>query len=164
MLLLKTSPRLRILYHIFNQTRSRTGHQDSLPFWIRRYCSTPHLEMLANTTRSSSSFLEQFSADTNTTQKDRNIALVLAADVEHVQFVLEEVQLLEDLLEQEVQNNNGEVTNNSISLRGSIQHLVTSHDFLKSLSRLESKKERSLLGLSSEEHDLLVLARKKVNT
>jgi hypothetical protein len=156
------SPKRRIVSLILNRAHSRIGHQASFPFFIRRYWSTPYLATLGNT--SNSSFLDQFSVNTNITQKHRNIALVLVADIEHVKFVLDEVQLLEDLLEQEIKNNYGKVTNNSVHLRGAIQHLVTNHDFLESLGRLESKKERSLLGLSSEEHDLLLLARKKVNT
>ena len=97
-------------------------------------------------------------------ESDRSIALTLASDVEHVKFVLDEVQMLEDLLEKESMSHDGKATNNSVALRGSINHLVTEHRFLESLKRLESEKEWSLLGLSSEEHDLLILARNMVNS
>ena len=66
-------------------------------------------------------------------------------------------------MEKDQEENDGQVTNKSIELRGSIKHLVTNHEFLECLDRLEVMGQPAW-GLSAREHELVVLARGKVNT
>ena len=155
------STKQRIFSHPLYLIRSHISKKARSPYRVSRYWNSPHHASPANKKVSTERFHVN---NANVVENDRRIALVLASDVEHVKFVLDEVELLEDLLEKEKMRNDGKATNKSVALRGSIHHLVTQQNFLESLKRLESEKERSLLGLSSEEHDLLVLARKMVNS
>jgi len=88
--------------------------------------------------------------------------IALASDVDHVKMIMEELQLLEHLLQKDKEENNNEVTNRSVELRGSIKHLVANKEFLDCLNRLEYQG-KPIWGLSSDEHDLILLARDKIN-
>ena len=56
----------------------------------------------------------------------------------------------------------GVVTGRTIEIRSSIKKLVTSPEFTESLNRLEMEGE-PIWGLSGEERDLIMDARRKVN-
>jgi len=89
--------------------------------------------------------------------------LALASDVEKIQMVMEQLEKLEDLLTADQEDNGGEVTNRSVELRGDIKRLVSNGEFLESLDRLEIQGG-PVWGLSSEEHDMVCMAREMVNT
>ena len=99
---------------------------------------------------------------TTITDHERSKMLALATDVEHIKMVMEELELLEHLLQKDQEEHNDQVTNHSVELRGSIKHLVTNKEFLDCLDRLEYQG-KPIWGLSSEEHDLISLAREKIN-
>lgn len=96
------------------------------------------------------------------TDQQRSQMIALASDVDHVKMIMEELQLLEHLLQKDKEENNNEVTNRSVELRGSIKHLVANKEFLDCLNRLEYQG-KPIWGLSSDEHDLILLARDKIN-
>jgi len=96
------------------------------------------------------------------TEHQRSKMLALQSDVEHIKTVMEEVELLSELLEKDREEHGDQVTNRSIEIRGSIKHLVTNNHFSDCLNRLE-KDGKPIWGLSSEEHDLIMLAREKIN-
>lgn len=101
-------------------------------------------------------------ATISVTDQKRSQMIALATDVEHIKMVMKELELLEHILHMDQEEHNDEVTNRSVELRGSIKHLVTNKDFLDCLDRLEYEG-RPIWGLSSEEHDLILLAREKIN-
>ena len=92
----------------------------------------------------------------------RSTMLSLASDVEHIKTTMDEVELLEHFLQENQEEHGNKVTNRSVELRGSIKHLITSKEFLDCLDRLEHQGI-PLWGLSSKEHDLILLARDKIN-
>ncbi len=102
-------------------------------------------------------------AEACSTTEQRSKMLALASDVEKITMVMNEVELLQNLLEEDREEHNGEVTNRSIELRGQMKHLMTSPQFLECLDRLEIMGA-PIWGLSSEEHDLIQFARQQVNS
>ena len=88
--------------------------------------------------------------------------LALATDVEHIKMILDEIETLEHLLHKDQEEHDNQVTNRSVELRGLIKHLVTNKEFSDCLDRLE-QEGKPIWGLSSEEHDLISLAREKIN-
>lgn len=82
----------------------------------------------------------------------------MAADVEKVQHVMEEFGTLESLLMAET----SEVSGKSIELKSAIKKLMTAPDFTAALNRLEVQGE-PVWGLSTEERELVMFAREKVN-
>jgi len=81
--------------------------------------------------------------------------LALAADVEHIRNVMEELETLERLLEGE-----DAVSNKSIEIKNSIKKLVTAPEFSESLNNLEINGE-PVWGLSSSEREMIIMAREK---
>lgn len=88
--------------------------------------------------------------------------IALATDVEHIKMVMEELELLEHLLQKDQEEHDNKVTNRSVELRGAIKHLIANKEFLDCLDRLEIQGA-PIWGLSSEEHELISLAREKIN-
>jgi hypothetical protein len=85
----------------------------------------------------------------------------MAADVERVYSVMEEMQKLESILEQESKDDG--ISGKTIELRNSIRKLLTQADFLESLGRLEVQGS-PVWGLSASEREMIILAREKVNS
>jgi len=100
--------------------------------------------------------------DEKTREEGRPEMLALAADVQKVRQVMKEVETLENLYENEMSDSKGQVTGRSIEIRSSIKKLMTSHEFLSCLTRLEVKGEPTW-GLSSAERELIMDARRLVN-
>ena len=73
----------------------------------------------------------------------------LAADVENITMIMEEIELLEALLKKDQKENDNKVTNCFIELCGSIKHLITNKDFFACLDRLVHQG-KPFLGLSSD--------------
>ena len=71
---------------------------------------------------------------------------------------MKEVDMLDSLLMSE----GDAVTSKSIELKASIKKLMTAPDFIESLNRLELEGE-PVWGLSSEEREMIMMAREKVN-
>jgi len=88
--------------------------------------------------------------------------LALAADVNKVTMLMSEVETLENILADEVKTSNGVPSGKSIEIKSKIKKLCTQPEFLECLNRLELNGE-PVWGLSSEERDLIISARKKVN-
>ena len=91
--------------------------------------------------------------------------LALAEDVRRITSAMSEVVSLERLLEEAKAaggDGAGVVTGRTIEIRSSIKKLVTSPEFTESLNRLEMEGE-PIWGLSGEERDLIMDARRKVN-
>jgi hypothetical protein len=82
----------------------------------------------------------------------------MASDVQKIMTVIKEVEVLEGLLERETDPAAGR----SIELKNNIKKLMTNSEVTKSLDRLEVRGE-PVWGLSSEERELVILAREKVN-
>eukprot|EP00549_Striatella_unipunctata_P020370 CAMPEP_0118710118 /NCGR_PEP_ID=MMETSP0800-20121206/23146_1 /TAXON_ID=210618 ORGANISM="Striatella unipunctata, Strain CCMP2910" /NCGR_SAMPLE_ID=MMETSP0800 /ASSEMBLY_ACC=CAM_ASM_000638 /LENGTH=164 /DNA_ID=CAMNT_0006614149 /DNA_START=24 /DNA_END=518 /DNA_ORIENTATION=+ len=102
---------------------------------------------------------EAGSSQPSVVEDQRPSMLALASDVQKIENVMKEVSSLENLLEAE----GTEVVNNvTIELRSSIKKLMTAPDFMESLGRLELKGE-PIWGLSSDERELIVTARNKMN-
>ena len=91
--------------------------------------------------------------------QERQRMIALAADVQHIQTVMEELDVLENLLRSEGEDN---VSSKSIELKASIKKLMTDPTVLESLNRLELEGQ-PVWGLSSEEREMIVMAREKVN-
>jgi len=92
------------------------------------------------------------------TEESRNKLLALAADVAKIRQVMEECGTLESLLASEESN----TSNKSIELKAAIKKLMTSPDVLTALNQLEVQGE-PVWGLSTEERELIIEAREKVN-
>lgn len=92
----------------------------------------------------------------------RSMMLALAADVQKITSTMSELETFENLLRSEESSSPGQVTNKSIELKASIKKLMTQSEFLESLNRLELEGE-PIWGLSSEERELIMMAREKVN-
>jgi hypothetical protein len=88
----------------------------------------------------------------------RQNMLALAADVQKITAVMKELDTLEGLLECETDATAGR----SIELKAGIKKLMTHPEVLESLNRLEIQGE-PVWGLSSEERELIITAREKVN-
>jgi hypothetical protein len=87
----------------------------------------------------------------------RQNMLALAADVQKITGVMKELDILEGLLESET-----DTTGRSIELKAGIKKLMSHPEVLESLNRLEIQGE-PVWGLSSEERELIITAREKVN-
>ena len=84
--------------------------------------------------------------------------LAMAADVETISAVMKELETLEGLLEQE-----GDAASaRSIEIKAGIKKSLTQPEILQSLERLEVQGQ-PVWGLSSEEREMVVRAREKVN-
>ena len=90
----------------------------------------------------------------------RSQLLALAADVERVVSVMEELQTLETLYARESEDG---ISGKNIELRNSIRKLMTGAEFLDSLGRLEVQGS-PVWGLSASEREMIILAREKVNS
>lgn len=101
-------------------------------------------------------------ATANITDDQRSKVLAISTDIEVISLVMDEIEKLEDELRIEQEANEG-VTDKAIELRAKMKHLVTSEEFMSSLENLEISGA-PVWGLSSSEHDLVVVAREKVNT
>ena len=90
--------------------------------------------------------------------------VAMAADVENLTLVMEEVYKLEELLEEEREKagSSGGVTGKSLEISSKIKKIMTSADVMDCLNRLEVEGE-PVWGLSMEERDLVQAARQKVN-
>ncbi|KAL7527212.1 hypothetical protein ACHAXR_001852 [Thalassiosira sp. AJA248-18] len=86
--------------------------------------------------------------------------VALAADVENLTLVMEEIYKLDSMLEEEKEN--AGVTGKSLEMSSKIKKIMTSTDVMDCLNRLEVEGE-PVWGLSSEERDLVHAARQKVN-
>lgn len=84
--------------------------------------------------------------------------LALAADVHKITATMKEVEVLENSLEKE----SGKISPRAIELRANIKKLMTSPDVMESLDRLEIQGQ-PVWGLSSQERELIIEAREKVN-
>jgi hypothetical protein len=87
--------------------------------------------------------------------------VALAADVENLTLVMEEIYNLEQKLEEEKKGNKV-VTGKSLEISARIKKIMTSSDVMDCINRLEVEGE-PVWGLSSEERDLVHAARQKVN-
>ena len=96
------------------------------------------------------------------TSEHRPEMLALAVDVQKVTAVMEEVDRLESLLMREKEDSASAVTGKSIEIKSSIKKLMTSPEFMEALNKLEVMGE-PVWGLSSDERELIILAREKVN-
>jgi hypothetical protein len=92
-------------------------------------------------------------------EEERNKMLAMAADVEKITHVMQELETLENLLERE---DSGQVSGRSIEIKNSIKKLMTSSEVLGALDRLEYNGS-PVWGLSMSERALVELARDKVN-
>jgi hypothetical protein len=81
--------------------------------------------------------------------------LALSGDVEKIISVMKELDTLELLQEQESGRS-------MIEIKANIKKLMTHPDVLESLDRLEFQGE-PVWGLSSDERELITMAREKVN-
>lgn len=97
------------------------------------------------------------------TQEQRSKVLAISSDVQAVQQFLEELEQLEDLLREEEQESGGKVTGRSEELRSKRKHLVSNRKILECLDRLQIEGA-PVWGLSSEEHDMVVMARERVKS
>ena len=88
----------------------------------------------------------------------REGVLAMAADVQNITAVVKEVEMLEGLLD----NESDPASGRSIELKANIKKLMTNAEVTKTLERLEIQGE-PVWGLSSEERELVTLAREKVN-
>ena len=88
--------------------------------------------------------------------------LALAADVENLTLVMEEIYKLDEELEKEKEQHEGQLTGKSLEISSKIKKVMTSNDVMDCLNRLEVDGE-PVWGLSSEERDLVHYARMKVN-
>eukprot|EP01083_Nonionella_stella_P009316 26886_1 len=88
--------------------------------------------------------------------------LALAADVENLTLVMEEIYKLDEELEKEKEQHEGQLTGKTLEISSKIKKVMTSNDVMDCLNRLEVDGE-PVWGLSSEERDLVHYARMKVN-
>ena len=97
--------------------------------------------------------------DYNSDDDERSKMLALAADVQKITQVMDELEKLESLLRAE---DPGSVTGKSMELKNAIKKLMTAPEVLESLNRLEIQGS-PVWGLSSEEREMIIAAREKVN-
>jgi len=88
--------------------------------------------------------------------------VALAADVENLRLVMEEIDKLDAMLMEEKEKSDSSVTGKSLEISSTIKKVMTSVDVMDCLNRLEVEGE-PVWGLSSEERDLVHAARQKVN-
>eukprot|EP00553_Chaetoceros_curvisetus_P015973 CAMPEP_0204643398 /NCGR_PEP_ID=MMETSP0718-20130828/679_1 /ASSEMBLY_ACC=CAM_ASM_000674 /TAXON_ID=230516 /ORGANISM="Chaetoceros curvisetus" /LENGTH=167 /DNA_ID=CAMNT_0051664593 /DNA_START=128 /DNA_END=631 /DNA_ORIENTATION=- len=99
----------------------------------------------------------------NVTQEQRSKMIGLAEDVEKISIVMDEVDVLQSLLDDDREASDGEVTSKNIELRGQMKRLVSDPQFSECLDRLEVEGA-PVWGLSSKEHEMILLAREKINS
>eukprot|EP01083_Nonionella_stella_P044684 120262_1 len=80
--------------------------------------------------------------------------VALAADVENLALVMEEVSKLDAMLEEEKEKSDSSVTGKSLEISSKIKKVMTSVDVMDCLNRLEVEGE-PVWGLSSKERDLV---------
>uniref|UniRef100_A0A7S2SGA6 Uncharacterized protein n=1 Tax=Eucampia antarctica TaxID=49252 RepID=A0A7S2SGA6_9STRA len=97
-----------------------------------------------------------------TSTEHRPGMMALVSDVETIQMVMDELHHLETILMETSEESNGEITGQLIEMKSKIKKLCTSSDFLDCLNRLELKGE-PIWGLSSQEREMIMEARQKVN-
>lgn len=88
--------------------------------------------------------------------------VALAADVENLTLVMEEMSKLDLVLEEEKESSGSSVTGKSLEISSKIKKIMTSVDVMDCLNRLEFEGE-PVWGLSSKERDLVHAVRQKVN-
>ena len=102
----------------------------------------------------------------DTQQQQGMMMIALAADVQKVASVMKELETLEGILEHESQNDEEVATTSAsgraIEVKAHIKKLMTHPDTMESLDRLEVQGE-PVWGLSTDERELIMLAREKVN-
>ena len=81
---------------------------------------------------------------------NRSNLLALTSDIDQIKTVLDECMSLE------------ETNMSKEELTTSIKNLVTKKEFVDSLDRLQTADGQPVWGLSSNEHDLIMLARDKL--
>lgn len=86
----------------------------------------------------------------------------MAADVQSVTHVMDELETLEHILQREETESPGQVSGRSIEIKNSIKKLMTNSDFQGALNRL-TLNGSPVWGLSMSERELVELAREKVN-
>jgi hypothetical protein len=90
----------------------------------------------------------------------------MASDVQKITSVMDELDMLESLLRREEEeqkaNKTSSVTPKLIELKASIKKLMTAPDIVEALKRLEIQGE-PVWGLSTDEREMIILAREKVN-
>jgi hypothetical protein len=91
--------------------------------------------------------------------ESRRVVLALAADVEKIRNTMEELESLEALL---LAESGDQVTPKQMELKNAIKKLMTAKEFVESLNRLEVE-DKPVWGLSTEEREMVVTARDKVN-
>jgi hypothetical protein len=92
------------------------------------------------------------------TETQRKNLLAMAADVQKIAAVMKELETLEGLLQRESDPASGR----SIEIKSGIKKAMTSPEILQALDRLETKGG-PVWGLSSEEREMIIAAREKVN-
>ena len=107
------------------------------------------------------------SSSSPTIEESRMSMLALAADVQKISSVMKELETLENLLAHDKERDGGgtateTVSGRSIEIKASIKKLMTQPDVLESLNRLEIQG-KPVWGLSSDERELIIMARDKVN-
>ena len=90
----------------------------------------------------------------------RRQLLALAADVELIARVMEEIDVLEETL-RETQSA-GNVTSQTMEIKNAIKKRLTAADVIESLNRLEVQGQPTW-GLSTKERELIMAAREKMN-
>jgi hypothetical protein len=91
------------------------------------------------------------------TASERTKVLAMAADVQTIASVMNEVSTLESLLESEDKN-----PSKAMEIRNAIKKLMTSSDVTSALNRLHVQGE-PVWGLSVSEREMITYARDKVN-
>lgn len=97
----------------------------------------------------------------DTSELSRRRLLAVAADVEFIQKVMDEYESLETMLRSEG-GDTSTVSSKSIEIKASIKKLMTDPQVSECLNRLEVEGE-PIWGLSSQERELIIEAREKVN-
>ena len=85
----------------------------------------------------------------------------MAADVEKITQVMEEVDQLEEAL-LDASGGGGAVTPRTMETKNAIKKLMTAPDFIEALNRLEVQGQPKW-GLSTKERELIVEARERIN-
>lgn len=85
--------------------------------------------------------------------------IALSQDVEKIEQVMTELESLEYQL---LESAGGGVSSKSIELKSAIKKLMTDPSVLESLNRLEIEGQ-PVWGLSTQEREMIILARQKVN-
>ena len=89
----------------------------------------------------------------------RQALLAMAADVEKISSVMDELYKLESELFDLKEDS---VSSKAIELKASIKKLITSPDVTEALDRLEVQDE-PVWGLSADEREMIILAKQKMN-